>query len=60
MSGLATTGQQSPALLIAIGVAGMLVIYVALKIGHFLLRLFFGLIGLTLLATAVWWLCFKA
>ena len=53
---LPVAGQHSPAMMIAMGFAGVLVLYVALKIGHILLKLFFGLVGLALIAVAGWFL----
>jgi hypothetical protein len=40
-------------------VLGVLAIYLAIKIAHFVLKTLFILIGLALLAVAAWWLLSK-
>jgi hypothetical protein len=45
-------------LIIAI-VFGCVALFVALKIGHFILKILFGLIALLVLGGAVWWLLLR-
>ena len=51
--------EFSPALKIAIVVAGIVALFVALKVGQVIIRLLFGLIGIALLGGAVWWFLLK-
>jgi hypothetical protein len=44
--------------LVIVGV-GVVALFLAIKIGHFILRLVFGLIGLAAIAGAVWWFFLK-
>jgi hypothetical protein len=44
---------------VAMVAAGCLVLFVAFKVGHIILKLLFGLVGLALLGWAVWWFCFR-
>jgi hypothetical protein len=46
-------------LMVVIAVVGVVALFLAIKIGHFILRLVFGLIGLAVIAGAVWWLFLK-
>ena len=46
-------------LMVVIVVVGVVALFLAIKIGHFILRLVFGLIGLAVIAGAVWWLFLK-
>jgi hypothetical protein len=39
--------------------AGCLVLFVAFKVGHFLLKILFGLAGLALLGGSIWWFFFR-
>ena len=55
MFGQIPANEQSVVWLLAIAVAGVVAIYAAIKIAHFILKLAFGLIGLALVAGAVWW-----
>ena len=55
MFGQITSSEQSVVWLIVITVVGVIVIYAAIKIAHFILKLALGLIGLALMAGAVWW-----
>ena len=41
--------------LITLVVVGCLALFVAIKVGRFLLRVIFGLLALALLGGAVWW-----
>lgn len=38
---------------------GLLALYAAMKIGHFVIRLLFGLLGLAILAGGIWWFFFR-
>ena len=49
-------GNNLALVIVGLGVVGLLL---ALKLGHFILRLVFGLIGLVAIAGAVWWLFLK-
>ena len=53
--GQITTSMSSPAVQIAIVVAGCLVLYVAFKIGLVILKILLGLVALALLGGATWW-----
>jgi hypothetical protein len=48
---------SSPMLVIV--VVGVVALFLAIKIGHAILRLVFGLIGLAAIVGAVWWLFLK-
>ena len=48
--------MSSPAVQVAVVVAGCLVLYVAFKIGFVILKIVLGLAGLALLGGASWWL----
>ena len=54
--GQITTSMSSPAVQVAVVVAGCLVLYVAFKIGMVILKIVLGLAGLALLGGASWWL----
>jgi hypothetical protein len=41
--------------MLVIGAVGVVALFLAIKIGHFILRLVFGLIGLAAIVGAVWW-----
>jgi len=47
--------MSSPAVQVAVVVAGCLVLYVAFKIGFVILKIVLGLAGLALLGGAIWW-----
>jgi hypothetical protein len=49
--------SSQPMLVIAI--VGVVALLLAMKIGHAILRLVFGLIGLAAVAAAVWWFFLK-
>ena len=46
--------EFSPALKVAAVLGGIIALFVATKVGHVMIRLLFGLIGLALLGGAVW------
>jgi hypothetical protein len=46
-------------LCIIIAAVGLVALFLAIKLGHALLRLVFGLIGLAAIVGAVWWFCLK-
>jgi hypothetical protein len=48
---------SNPVLIIA--VVGVIALFLAIKIGHAILRLVFGLIGLAAIVGAVWWFFLK-
>ena len=54
--GQITTSMSTPAVQVAVVVAGCLVLYVAFKIGMVILKIVLGLAGLALLGGASWWL----
>ena len=47
--------ELSPAWQAATVLGGMFALFVAIKVGHVMLRLIFGLLGLAILGGAVWW-----
>jgi hypothetical protein len=51
--------SSSTAIKVAVVVAGCLVLFVAFKVGHIILKMLFGLIGLALLGWAIWWFFFR-
>jgi hypothetical protein len=53
--GQITTSMSSPAVQIAVVVAGCLVLYAAFKIVAFILKILLGLVALALLGGATWW-----
>lgn len=53
--GQITTSMSSPAVQIAVVVAGCLVLYVAFKIGLVILKILLGLVALAVLGGATWW-----
>ena len=48
---------KSSNLILGIAVVGVVTLFLAMKIGHVLFRLLFGLIGVAAIVGAVWW-CF--
>jgi hypothetical protein len=54
-----TQGLPPAAVKAIIIVLGVLALYLALKIAHFVLKILFTLIGLALLGIAVWWVFFE-
>ena len=50
-----TTGEFPPVLKVATVLGGIIALFIAMKVGQVLIKLLFGLIGLTLLGGAVWW-----
>jgi hypothetical protein len=55
-----TTTLSSPAARVGLFIVGCLVLYVAFKVGRFLLQILFGLVGLALLGGSVWWFFFRS
>jgi uncharacterized membrane protein YGL010W len=53
--GQISANMSSPAVQVAVVVAGCLVLYVAFKIGFVILKIVFGLAGIALLDCATWW-----
>lgn len=53
--GLIEAKESFPVATVAIVVAGGLVLFVAFKVGRFVLRLVVGLVALALLGGAWWW-----
>ena len=53
--GQMTMNEFSPALKVATVLAGIIALFVAIKFGRFMIKLFFGFIGLALLGGAAWW-----
>jgi hypothetical protein len=51
----ATMSELSPALKAAGVLAGIIALFVAIKVGQIMIKLLFGLIGLVLIGGAVWW-----
>ena len=51
-----TISEFSPALKAATVLGGVIVLFVAVKVGKVMIRLLFGLVGLALLGGVVWWL----
>jgi hypothetical protein len=45
--------------MITIAVVGVVALFLAIKLGHAILRLVLGLIGLAAIAGAVWWFFLK-
>jgi hypothetical protein len=45
--------------MIIIAVVGVVALFLAIKLGHAILRLVLGLIGLAAIAGAVWWFFLK-
>jgi hypothetical protein len=55
IGGQITSNMSSPAAKVVLVVAGCLALYLALKIGHFLLRILFGMAGAILLGVVILW-----
>ena len=53
--GQISANMSSPAVQVAVVVAGCLVLYVAFKLGFVILKIVLGLAGLALLGGASWW-----
>ena len=53
--GQISANMSSPAVQVAIVVAGCLVLYVAFKLGFVILKIILGLAALALLGGAIWW-----
>jgi hypothetical protein len=53
--GQINANMSSPAVQVAVVVAGCLMLYVAFKLGFVILKIVLGLAGLALLAGASWW-----
>lgn len=49
---------SSPATRVLVVVAGLLALYLAFKIGYFILRMLLALAGLALLGGFIWWIFF--
>lgn len=47
--------EISPALKVATVLGGIIALFIATKVGQIIIRMLIGLIGLALLAGAVWW-----
>jgi hypothetical protein len=54
-----TQGLPPAAVKAIIIVLGVLALYLAVKIAHFVLKILFTLVGLALLGVAVWWVLSK-
>jgi hypothetical protein len=54
-----TTNWSSDAVKVAMVVAGCLVLYIASKVGLFVLKILFGLASFALLGGAIWWFFFR-
>ena len=50
-----TPSEFSPALKAATMLGGMIALFIAIRVGQVMIRLFFGLSGLALLGGAAWW-----
>jgi hypothetical protein len=50
-----TTSEFSPALKVATVLGGIVVLFVAMRVGQVVIKLLFGLIGLAILGGAAWW-----
>jgi hypothetical protein len=50
-----TTSEFSPVLKVATVLGGIIALFVAMRVGQVLIKLFFGVIGLAILGGAVWW-----
>ena len=59
INGKISTNLSSTAANVVLIVVGCLVLYVAFRVGHFLLKMLFGLLGVALLVTVFWWLFLK-
>jgi hypothetical protein len=53
--GQITPNLSSPAAKVVLVIVGCVALYLAIKIGHFLLRILFGLVGLALIGLVIWW-----
>jgi hypothetical protein len=53
------TGGLSHGSMAVVAIVGILALLVAMKIGHAITRLIFGLIGLAAFGAAVWWFFLK-
>jgi uncharacterized membrane protein YGL010W len=53
--GQISANMSSPAVQVAVVVAGCLVLFVAFKIGFVILKIVLGLAALALLGGAIWW-----
>jgi hypothetical protein len=54
-TGQFSANMSSPAVQVAVLVAGCLMLYVAFKIGFFILKMALGLVALALPGGATWW-----
>ena len=54
-----TWSSGSTPVKVAMVIVGCLVLFVAFKVGHIVLKLLFGLAGLALLGVGVWWFFFR-
>lgn len=54
-----TASELSPALKFATVLGGIVALFVAMKVGHILIKLLFGVLGLAILGGAVWWFLLK-
>jgi hypothetical protein len=59
MFGLVAASDSFPAAKVAMVVAGCLALFVAFKVGRFILKVLLGLAALALLAGALWWFLLK-
>jgi hypothetical protein len=55
MSILDQITQSSPVAKVVVTIAGLLVLYVAFKVGSFILKILLGLVGIALVVGAIWW-----
>jgi hypothetical protein len=46
---------KSSHLILGIAVVGLVTLYLAMKLGHAIFRLVFGLIGVAAIVWAIWW-----
>jgi hypothetical protein len=46
---------KSSNLILGIAVVGLVTLYLAMKLGHAIFRLVFGLIGVAAIVWAIWW-----
>ena len=47
--------ELSPAWKAAVALGGIAALFIALKVGKFMVKMFFALVGLVLLGGAAWW-----
>jgi hypothetical protein len=57
--GLMATSESFPVAKVAMVVAGCLILFVAFKVGRFILKVLLGLVALAILGGALWWFLLK-